>query len=130
MIGKITLKTPCAHTEVIKEEDILRQNQYFESNKIAKQLLNAVNYSVVIINDYSQIVFLNNYFLNVLKIKDKSLLLGKCTEEITNNTHKHEKVDRCVNNEKSRYYDAIYSFLKSIKNKSRNLRERSHKYYF
>ncbi|MBC8061126.1 MAG: PAS domain-containing sensor histidine kinase [Clostridiaceae bacterium] len=78
------LKTFYAPAERLDMDGINKQAQNFGAEDPYLKALDSMNIFIIIINSYRQIVFANKTYLNLLKVKDISQILGRRLGETLN----------------------------------------------
>lgn len=93
---------------------LLKQADALEKNQLFKQTINAINILVLVINEYRQVVYANNAFLNLLGLKSSMEIIGMRPGEAINCIHSDENKGGCGASESCQYCNAVNLILKSI----------------
>lgn len=110
-------ETQYAPAERMPDDIILTQVEQIVRQNNVINLFNMMPYSIIILNHERQIVYSNNYFLQLLGIKSDKEAMGFRPGEILKCIHANEKISGCGTTECCSVCGAVKAILESQKNK-------------
>lgn len=96
------------------DTDVLRQHDLFVSKATLAHVLDAVPFSVVVLNHWRQIIYANRAMLALVAQHDASKVLGRRLGEVVGCTHAIEAIGGCGTTEFCRYCGAVHAMLRAI----------------
>lgn len=109
------MKTYHAPSERSGKEELLNQRSSLESISFLKELIDALPYIALILNENRQIIFSNESMIKQIEVKDFQDFLGKTSGEILNCVNSKNNEAGCGTSEKCRYCGSVNSILTSLK---------------
>jgi K+-sensing histidine kinase KdpD len=109
------MKTYHAPPERSGNEELLNQRSSLESISFIKELIDALPYIALILNENRQIIFSNESLIKQIELKDFQEFLGKAPGEILNCVNAKNNEAGCGTSEKCRYCGSVNSILTSLK---------------
>lgn len=109
------MATKYAPAERLGTTEINKQIEVIKSNKIFKELLDALGVVAAIINAERQIVYYNETLVKYLNITNPETIIGQRPGEVFNCIHSKDEVGGCGTSEACRYCGAVNAILESEK---------------
>lgn len=106
--------TAFAPAQLANPETVRRQAALLEDKDMLRQLYDAVNEIIVILNPERQIVFCNRHLLDLLKLNDPSLVYGRRPGEILDCIHSCQTPDGCGTTEFCSSCGAVNAILSAL----------------
>jgi hypothetical protein len=97
------MKTYHAPAEKSGREELLNQHFSLESISFLKELIDAIPYIVIVLNEHRQIIFSNESLLKQIELKDFREFLGKRPGEMLNCVNSTVMEGGCGTSERCRY---------------------------
>lgn len=108
------LKSFYASADRANKKELEQQVRIFWENEIIAQFANSVSQMILILNSERQIVFANNQFIELLRIKDYNYIIGFRPGEAVNCVNANDSEGGCGTSEFCRTCGATKAILESI----------------
>jgi signal transduction histidine kinase len=95
-------------------EDVRRQHDLFLSKAALAPVLDAVPFSVIVLNHWRQIIYANKAMISLVGQKDLDQILAHRLGEVVGCAHAIEAVGGCGTTEFCRYCGAVHAMLRAI----------------
>ncbi|MFX1516802.1 MAG: sensor histidine kinase [Promethearchaeota archaeon] len=107
------LPTKFALAERLSDEEIRKQSQSVKKIDVISQFIEKIPFIFLVLNQYRQIVYLNNATLDFTGLRESGTALGKRPGELFNCIHSKEEKGGCGTSESCKYCGCINAVLAS-----------------
>lgn len=116
-------KTKFAPALRSSSDQILQENRVVASQKLFREILEAINGKSILIDNNRQIIYANNDFLNLRGLKNMDPILGLRLGEVISCIHSGEEQFGCGTSAACAYCGSVNAILESQKSGSKSAKE-------